>query len=68
MQIQQLISEYPVKGGNLKIREETDLKVLKIIQRINEEKSWVFLKRNKTDKPRSRLIKKKERLVKPIQR
>ena len=46
----------------IKIRAElNDIETKKTIQRINKSRSWFFEKINKTDKPLSRLIKKKER-------
>ena len=38
-----------------------DTETKSTIQRINESRSWFFEKKNKIDKPLSRLIKKKER-------
>ena len=45
-----------------KIRAElNDIQTKSTILRINESRSWFFEKINKTDKPLSRLIRKKER-------
>jgi len=46
----------------IKIRAEiNEIETKKIIEKINEMKSWFFEKINKIDKPVSRLIKKKKR-------
>ena len=45
----------------IKIRGEiSEIESKKMIQKINESKSWFFEKINKTDKPLTRLIKKKK--------
>ena len=45
-----------------KIRAElSNIETKSTILRINESRSWFFEKRNKIDKPLSRLIKKKKR-------
>ena len=45
-----------------KIRAKlNNIETKRTIQRINKSRSWFFEKINKTDKPLSRLIKKKER-------
>ena len=40
--------------------EINEIKTKKIIEKINETKSWFFEKINKIDKPLDKLIKKKE--------
>ena len=46
----------------IKIRGEiSEIEYKKMIQKINESKSWFFEKINKTDKSLTRLIKKKQR-------
>ena len=48
------------RKGIIKIRtEKNDTETKTTSQKINESRSWFFEKRNKTDKPLSRLIKKK---------
>ena len=46
----------------IKIRAEINkIEPKRMIQKVNESKSWFFEKINKIDKPLTRLIKKKER-------
>ena len=48
------------RKGIIKIRtEKNDTETKTTSQKINESRSWFFEKRNKTDKPLSRLIKEK---------
>ena len=58
-QQQQKTPKVSRRKKSIKIRSEINEKEMKeIIAKINKTKSWVFEKRNKTDKPLPRLIKK----------
>ena len=51
----------------INIRTEiNDVEIKKIIAKINETKSWLFGKINKTDKTLARLIKKKGKGLKSV--
>ena len=48
----------------IKIRAEiNEIEAKKTIEKVNETKSWFFVKINKIDKPLARLIKKKRELT-----
>ena len=55
------------RDKTIKIRAEiNDVEIKKIIAKINETKSWLFGKINKTDKTLARLIKKKGKGLKSM--